>query len=87
MSPEKMIKDAVKNGKTVMGRNSVVSAVKKGKLEAVICPTNCPSDILKELEYYSKISKVSVEKFDGDSIALGQMCGKPFKIVTLGIEK
>lgn len=87
MSTEKMIKDAVKNGKTVMGRNSVASAVKKGKLEAVIYPTNCPSDIVKELEYYSKISKVSVEKFDGDAVALGQMCGKPFKIVTLGIEK
>ena len=87
MSPEKMINDAVKNGKTVMGRNSVASAVKKGKLLAVIYPINCPSDTLKELEYYSKISKVPVEKFDGNSVALGQLCGKPFKIVTLGIEK
>jgi len=87
MSSEKIIKDAVKNGKIVMGRNSVASAVKNGKLQAVICPVNCPADIVKELDYYSKISKVSVEKFDGDSAALGQLCGKPFKIVTLGIEK
>ncbi len=87
MGTEKMIKDAVKNGKILMGRNSVARALKAGSLEAVVCPTNCPADLTKELDYYSKVSKVPIEKFEGNSAALGQLCGKPFKIVTLGIEK
>ncbi len=87
MSSEKIIKDAVKNGKLVIGKREVSRYLKNGKLAAVVYTENCPSDVLRDLGYYSRISKVPLEKFNGNSASLGQMCGKPFKIVTLGIEK
>ena len=87
MSSEKVIKDAMKNGKLVIGRNAVSAALKKGRLNAVFYPENCLPGTVRELEYYGKLSNVTVEKFAGTSAALGQLCGKPFRIVTLGIEK
>ena len=87
MSSEKTIKDALKGGKLVIGKNSVTNSMKNGSLTIVFYSANCLAEFVKELEYYSRISKVPVQKFDGDSAKLGQMCGKPFKIVILGIEK
>lgn len=87
MSSEKDIKDAMKKGKLVTGKNSVTKGIKNGNVTKVYVPTNCPAEFLKELEYYGKISKVEIEKFKGTSEALGQICGKPFRIVMLGIGK
>ncbi len=87
MSSEKDIKDAMKNGKLVIGKREVSKALKTGKLKAVFYAENCPSENARELEYHGRVADVPVEKFIGTSAALGQLCGKPFKIVTLGIEK
>jgi large subunit ribosomal protein L30e len=87
MSSEKAIKDAMKKGKLVIGKREVSRALKTGKLKAVFYAENCLPENVRELEYYGKASDVPVEKFSGTSSALGQSCGKPFKIVTLGIEK
>ena len=87
MSSEKLIKDALKAGKTVIGKESVMKAVKTGKVTTVMCPVNCPAGLLKEFEYYGKVSGLKLEKFEGNSADLGQLCGKPFNIVILGIEK
>ncbi|MBN1897058.1 MAG: 50S ribosomal protein L30e [Candidatus Aenigmarchaeota archaeon] len=87
MSSEQTVKDALKAGKTVIGKESVIKAVKNGRLSGIVCPSNCPAVLMKELEYYSRISKVHVSRFKGNSADLGQLCGKPFKIMILGIEK
>jgi ribosomal protein L30E len=87
MSAEKAIEMALKDGKTVTGRNAAVRALKLGSLQSVFYSSNCPPDFVRELDYYGKLSKAEVLKFDGDSAKLGQACGKPFKIVILGIEK
>jgi large subunit ribosomal protein L30e len=84
---EKEIKDAQKEGKIVTGRNEVVRGLKRGSLQKVFYTENCSVEFNRELEYYGKISKAPIEKFEGSSASLGQMCGKPFRIVTLGIEK
>jgi ribosomal protein L30E len=33
------------------------------------------------------MGKVEIERFKGDSASLGQICGKPFSVTVLGIEK
>jgi ribosomal protein L30E len=84
---EKAIRDALKSGKLVIGRQALAKAMKKGAVASVFHAENCPSDMLRDLEHYSRTSKVPVEPFKGSSAFLGQLCGKPFKIVAVGIEK
>ena len=87
MTAEEMIKEAMKAGKMVIGRNTVVSMLKSGSLESVVRASNYSPGKLKELEYYSKISKIDIQIFGGTSARLGQLCGKPFNIAVLGIKK
>lgn len=87
MSSEKMLKEAVKGGKLVIGTKSVSESLKKGGLKAVFTSSNCPATTLKDVGYYTGISKTEVVKFSGSSEQLGQACGKPFRITILGIEK
>jgi large subunit ribosomal protein L30e len=87
MASDKMLKDAVKEGKVVIGKSSVLRALKTDSLKAVFTSRNCPPGLLRDIQYYSGISKAEVLKFSGDSAQLGQVCGKPFKIAILGIEK
>jgi len=87
MSSEKMIQDAIKAGKVLVGRSAVVRSLKLGSLESVFCASNCPTKMLRELDYYIKISSIDLQKFRGNSARLGQLCGKPFNITVLGIKK
>ena len=87
MDDKKVIKEALKEKKVLLGKNSTVKALKKGGLKSVFLANNCPKDILKEMEYYSKISKTELEEFGDSSPKLGQLCGKPFSITVIGIKK
>ena len=84
---EKIIKKAVSDGKAVMGISEVTGGMKAGGLSSVFYASNCPGEMLRQLTYYASLSKVSLEKFGGDSVKLGQVCGKPFNITVLGIRK
>ncbi len=87
MSTEKMLKDAVKAGKLVIGAKSVSKAIKNDSVSAVFVSSNCPADVKKDVAYYGSVSKAEVVDFSGNAAQLGQFCGKPFKIAILGIEK
>lgn len=87
MSSDKVIKDALKEGKVRIGKGAVIKMLKKGSLQSVIHASNCPDKLVRDMGYYAGISKVGIEKFEGDSASLGQLCGKPFSITVLGIEK
>jgi large subunit ribosomal protein L30e len=87
MAADKMLKEAMKAGKLLIGRRSVLRALKSGSLSAVLLPSNCPADIARDIEYYKKVSSTEVVEFGGNSAQLGEACGKPFKIAIVGIEK
>lgn len=83
----KKINEAKKEKRLLIGTKSVKKAIKGGKIAAVIYASNCPESIERELSYYSKISKAEVEKSSHNSAKLGEICGKPFSILVLGIAK
>lgn len=87
MVSPKELKDALKAGKVVTGRAEVVRAVKKGLLETVLCASNCPKPVFEEMEYYSKLTKAGLDRSGSSSAMLGQLCGKPFSVMVLGIKK
>jgi len=87
MSIEKEIREAGKKKKLLIGSRVVIKALKNGKLKAVVYAKNCPEERIKDLNYYEKISKIKVIAFNDDSKRLGQVCGKPFNILMVGISK
>lgn len=87
MSVNKQVKDAVKGKKLIMGSRTVLRGVKDKMLELVIYASNCPGNVRKDLDHYSKISGIRMEEFDGNSVQLGEVCGKPFTILMVGVKK
>jgi large subunit ribosomal protein L30e len=87
MAMEKEIKDAMKEKKLVIGTRIVIKGIKKASIKYVICPDNCRNDVLDDLNYYSKNFGVEIKKFSGNSRQLGEICGKPFNVMLLGIKK
>ena len=87
MGVEKEIKDAMKEGRLVMGSNSVIRGIKLGKIETVIYASNIPENKKRDLSYYSNISAFNMKMFSGNSAELGELCGKPFSILMVGIAK
>ncbi len=87
MNVSKEVQNAIKEGKLVIGIDSVVKNLKRGELKSVIYSKNCRQDLLENLTYYQKNFKIDMKKFNGNSKLLGEICGKPFNIMVLGIRK
>lgn len=84
---EKEIRKAINSEKIIIGYKRTLKSLKMGKVKLVILASNCPQNILDEIKRNANIAKVSVEKFKGNEIELGEICRKPFLISTLAIEK
>lgn len=83
---EKDIKEALKEKKLVIGTRVVFKELKRGRIKKIVYASNCPAESMKDLEQYGK-SGAGLGVFKGDSIMLGEACGKPFKALMIGIKK
>ena len=81
------IKEAIKEKKIVIGSRTVMKGVKRGIISNIIYASNCPDGTKKDLEHYSNAEFVAIRKFDGNSMQLGEICGKPFNVLLVGITK
>jgi len=82
----KLIKNAVKEKRIIIGYNQVLKQIKTGKLELVVYANNLPEDRVKEIEHNSKIGNINIKKFSKDSVELGLICSLPFKVGIIGIK-
>ena len=87
MTVEKEIKEAMKEEKLIIGSKSVIKNIKLNAVEYVICSANCTEDVINDLSHYSKNFAVEIKKFKGNSRQLGEICGKPFNVMLLGVKK
>ncbi|AEG17280.1 MAG: 50S ribosomal protein L30e [Methanobacterium paludis] len=86
MDIERGIRVAVDTGSVTLGSDKSIQALKLGKGKLVIIAKNCPKDIKEDIEHYSKLSEVPVYSYDGTSVELGSVCGRPFTVATLIIK-
>lgn len=87
MDTEKKIKSALKDGGIVLGSRSVLKGMKNRRLDSVVYASNCPESVMKDLDHYSRVSGTRIEGFNGNSVQLGEFCGKPFNILIVGMKK
>ncbi|WP_296872649.1 50S ribosomal protein L30e [uncultured Methanobrevibacter sp.] len=58
-------------------------SLKLGKGQLVVVASNAPKEILEDVEYYANLSEIPSLVYDGTSVDLGSVCGKPFTVATL----
>lgn len=83
----KEIKDAVEKKKIIIGTRQSIKHTKQGQVKTIIHASNIPEPLLKDLDYYRKIAKIDLKPFGKDALRLGQLCGKPFKILSIAIKR
>jgi large subunit ribosomal protein L30e len=84
---DKAIGTAVKTGKVVLGANEAVKNAQSGKAKLIVIAANCPTNARGDIEYYGRLSGVTVVVYKGTSIDLGMACGKPFMVSALSVKE
>jgi large subunit ribosomal protein L30e len=81
---EKVIKDAVAADKYKSGVKEVLQSVKGSKL--IIVSKSIDAAERAKVEEQAKASSVAIYEFSGNSMQLGKMCNKPFRITAIAIK-
>lgn len=79
------IRLAVESGSVEFGARAGMSSA--GKAKMLVMANNVPDDIRGKVESFAKTSKIPVVVFDGSSMELGSVCGKPFPVSVLSVYK
>lgn len=80
----KVIKDLVSPGKYKCGTKEVLSSIKASKL--LILSESVPVSIRAEIEEKSKESTIPICYFRGNSVQLGKLCNKPFRVSVIALK-
>lgn len=86
MDVDRGIRVAVDTGNVTLGSDKSVQGLKLGKGKLVIIAENCPREIREDVMHYSQLSDIPVYDYEGTSVELGSVCGKPFTVATLIIK-
>jgi len=87
LAMHKDIAQQVKAGKVLLGSKSVIRGVKETTVPTVYAASNCPEGLKQQLTYYAGRFGTTVHYLEADSAALGEICGKPFTALVVGVKK
>ena len=83
MDVDRGIRVAVDTGNVTLGSEKSIQSLKLGKGQLAVVAENAPKDIIEDVEYYANLSEIPFIVYDGTSVDLGSVCGKPFTVATL----
>jgi large subunit ribosomal protein L30e len=83
----KAIATTVRTGKVFLGANNAVKNAEIGKVKLIVIAANCPQNAREDIEYYCRLSDIPLITYNGTSIDLGAVCGKPFMVSALAIRE
>ncbi|MBW2988154.1 hypothetical protein DRJ48_02115 [Candidatus Woesearchaeota archaeon] len=79
------IKQGIEKGLLVIGKNSVLKGLKRGKLAKVFMASNIPEAVELEVTHLCEISGVKYKKTKITNKELGALCKKSYSISILGL--
>jgi large subunit ribosomal protein L30e len=79
----KVLKDAMKGGKSALGAKESIAAVKGSK--AVLCTRSIPAALGAKLRDEAKKQGVPVVELTQSSAELAKMIGKPYKVSAIAV--
>lgn len=80
------LRNALNDNKVIIGSKQTIKNLRLKNVKLIILASNCPENIKKDIDYYSKQTGIKVDKFNGTAKQLGVFCGKPFSIAVLAIK-
>ena len=80
------IRRAMETGKVVLGYRESERSLMNGRAKLIILASNAPKEEAYRIQYLSKVGDVPLYSFEGTTIELGQVCGKPFAVSVLAVE-
>lgn len=83
----KAVQIVTKTGQTILGAKESIRAIKLGDVKLVILATNTPSTIRNDVLHYAKLSEIPTLEFEGSSLDLGFVCGKPFLVSVVSVQE
>ena len=79
----KVLKDAMKGGKSAVGAKESMAAVKGSK--AVLCTRSIPAKLGAKLREEAKKHGVPVVELTQSSAELGKMVGRPYRVSAIAV--
>ncbi len=79
----KVLKDAMKGGKSAVGAKESIAAVKGSK--AVLCTRSIPPDLGAKLREEAKKHGVPVVELTQSSAELARMIGRPYRVSAMAV--
>ena len=80
------IRRAVDTGKVVFGFKQAEKILLKGNAELLIFSNNAPKASRERIQEYATIAGIPCYDFEGSSLELGAICGKPFMVSVVAIQ-
>lgn len=81
---EKIIKDAIEDGKYSFGTKEAISTIKNSKV--IVLSNSIAEKTLEQIQEVSKNAKVPTLYYNGSSVELGRLCGTQFRISALSLK-
>jgi len=85
MDIQKSIRMASDTGNVLFGHNSSVQSITQGKTKLVLIAKNVSKDVMVEVTKKCKLAEVPYYLFEGTSMELGSICGKPYPISVMSV--
>ncbi|MFH1332033.1 MAG: ribosomal L7Ae/L30e/S12e/Gadd45 family protein [archaeon] len=74
---------ALKEATITFGTEKTIKRMKNGNVKKVFLASNCPENVRKKIDHYSKLGKIETIKLDIPNDEIGLICKKPFSISVL----
>ena len=76
----------METGRIVLGYKESEKSLMNGRAKLVILASNAPKDEAHRIQYLAKVGGTPMYVYDGTTLELGQVCGKPFTVSMLAVE-
>jgi large subunit ribosomal protein L30e len=78
---EKLLKDALKENKVIIGTKQVLDSIKNSKM--IVLSQSMSKEMFVKIESDTQKGKIPLVNFQGTSVALGRLCGLQFRVSTI----
>lgn len=85
MDFNKSVRLVVDTGKVALGTDKALKMALNGSAKMVVVARNMVRDKRRDLEHYCRMAGVPVVEFEGTSVELGTVCGKPFPVSAITV--
>lgn len=82
---DREIKSLIKSGRYHLGTKRSIKALARGEAKLLIIASNAPQEIKEKAVRLAKLSGIPVVTYEGRSVDLGLLAGKPFPVSMIAV--